>query len=386
MAVEIDYYDFLGVPRDADTDAIEDAVKKGMREWRKRTEASDLSVRQEAEVKVKQIEDARRTLLDAAKRAKYDQDLAGGVKQSSRPAPTASSSGVSWLEQAEGFLAVGDYHSAAYAAREATHVEVPNAKTWWVRSRANAGLGLWQDALYEARQATTMEDNNAEYHFNLGLVHEQMNSYNEAINSYRRAGTCDPSNPMYELAVGGVYASNGRYAEALPIIEAVYKKHPKDETANYYLGLVLIDLAENVPASKDKDGYIVKSDEEIHKMRAYAERAKSLNIVDPETRKAADHILAYLDEMEQKVFRPPWSLVLSGAALGADMGVGAAVIGGCCTITIFFLPVILLFAGFGSLGENPGAGFLMILVGAALCWLWWTLMYVPKWKHNKRGL
>lgn len=385
MAVEIDYYDFLGVPRNADNEKIEDAVKKAMREWRKRTEASDLGVRQEAEVKVKQIEEARQTLLDPARRAKYDQDLAGGVKEQTKPAPSVSGAGRSWLEQAEGFLAVGDYHSAAYAARQATQLEEPNARTWWVRSRANAGLGIWQDALYEARQAAAMDESNAEYHFNLGLVHEQMNTYGEAINEYRRAGTCDPSNPMYELAVGGVYVTIGKPGEALPIIEAVYKKHPQDETTNYYLGSVLIELAENVPASKDKDGYIVKSDDEITKMRALAERAKSLNIVDPETRKAADHILNYLAEMEKKVFRPPWSLIMSGAAAGADMGFLAMFIGGMCTLSIFLLPVILIFAGFGNMGSNPGAGLIMLLIGAGLCWVWWKYMYVPKWKHARRG-
>ena len=387
MAVDVDYYAFLGVARDADSEAIEGAVKKHMREWRKRTEASDLSVRQEAEVKVKLIEDARQTLLDGSRRAKYDQDLASGVAESAKPAPAASGrSQSSWLEQAEGFLAVGDYHSAAYAAREATHLEEPNARTWWVRSRANAGLSLWQDALYEARQATTMEANNAEYHFNLGLIHEQMDSYGEAIDEYRRAGTCEPSNPLYELAVGGVHASNGRTAEALPIFEAVYAKHPQDEMTNYYLGLALIDLAEDVPASKTADGYIVKSDEEIRKIRSFAERANNLNIVDPETRKAADAILRYLNDMETRVFRPPWALVFSGASLGAGMGFGAMIVGGCLTFTIFLLPIILIVAGFASMGASPGAGVVMLLIGAALCWLWWKLMYVPKWKHNKRGL
>ena len=386
MAVDVDYYAVLSVPRNADSETIEAAVKKTMREWRKRTEASDLGVRQEAEVKVKQIEEARRILLDQARRSRYDQELAGGVKESARPAPQTGGAGGSWLEQAEGYLAVGDYHSAAYAAREATHVEEPNAKTWWIRSRANAGLGLLQDALYEAKQATAMEDNNAEYHFNLGLVHEQMNAFGDAVTEYRRAGTCDPSNPMYELAVGGVYASTGRFEDALPVIEAVYRKHPQDPNANYYLGSVLIDLAEQVPASKVEDGYIVKSQEEINEMRTLTQRAKGLNIVDAETREAADHILRYLSDMETKVFRPPWSLIMSGAAIGADMGFGAMIVGGCCTISIFLLPVILLFVGFGNLGTDPGSGLLMILIGSGLCWVWWKLMYVPKWKHAKRDL
>lgn len=384
MAVELDYYDMLGVARNADSDAIEAAVKKAMREWRKRTEAADLSVRQEAELKVKQIEDARTILLDAGKRTKYDQDLAGGVKETQRPAPSAS--GMNWLDQAEGFLAVGDYHSAAYAAREATQVDGQSARTWWVRSRANAGLGQWQDALYEARQATSIETNNAEYHFNLGGVHEQMNAYAEAITEYRRAGTCDPSNPMYELAVGGVLVTNRKLAEALQVVEAVYQKHPRDENTNYYLGALLVEMAEDVPASKTQDGYIVKSQEEIDRMRALVQRATSLNIVEDDIKKSANHVISYLDRMEQKKFRPPWTMIMSGAAIGADAGCLAGVIGLTCTLSIFFLPLILIGAGFGNMGGNPGAGLLMLAGGGFLCWVWWKLMYVPQWKHNKRDL
>ena len=78
MAVEVDYYAILGIGRTAQKEAVEAAVKKSMREWRKRTEAADLSVRQEAELKVKWIEEARATLLDESKRRAYDADLAGG--------------------------------------------------------------------------------------------------------------------------------------------------------------------------------------------------------------------------------------------------------------------------------------------------------------------
>ena len=64
MAVKVDYYDVLGIPRTASDDEIKEGVKKQMRQWRKRTEASDLGVRQEAEMRVKQIEEARAILTD----------------------------------------------------------------------------------------------------------------------------------------------------------------------------------------------------------------------------------------------------------------------------------------------------------------------------------
>lgn len=386
MAVEVDYYVVLDIARDADNEAIEAAVRRGMREWRKRTEAADLGARQEAEVRVKQLEDARKTLLDPQARQVYDAELAAsGVERAQQPAAPQGGDSTQWLQRAEEYLAMGDYHSAAYAARESTQHETPNARTWWIRSRANAGLDLWQDALYEARQAVAMDDNSADFHFHLGNIHEQMNSPDEAIDEYRRAGTCDPSNPTYELAVGSVLMLTGRLEQAVTVVEAVYAKHPQDELANYYMGTVLIELAENAPADKDAYGYIVKSQEEIDQMRSLVDRTQALNILDPETKAAADNIQGYLGDMETLAFRPPWTMMMASATLGGNAGIGGLVVGGCCTLLVFFLPAILLIQGFGSLGQSPGAGIVLILLGGGLGWVWWKLMYVPKWKHNRRN-
>lgn len=385
MAVDIDYYAVLGIARNANDQAIEAAVKKSMREWRKRTEAADLSVRQEAEVKVKQIDQARTILLDGPKRAAYDRDLAGGVAGTTAPAHVDSGNGQNWLDRAEGFLSIGDYNSAAYAAREATREEAANGRAWWVRSRANAGLKLWQDALYEARQAVQLDDSSADYHFNLGLVNEQMAQYGDAITEFRRAGTCDPSNPMYELAVGGIYLSNDRPIEALPIIEAVYTKYPQDMNANYYLGMALCEAAESIPKKRNRNAYMVTSEDEIRRMRELATRATSLNLVDDEVRKNSTGILDYLAEMEKKTFRPPWALIFGASALGSDAGCTGAALMFAFVLTIVLLPIILLIAGLASLGSSPGAGIIMLLIGAGLCWVWYKLMYIPKWKQNRRG-
>lgn len=385
MAVDIDYYAFLGVARDAKAEAIEAAVKKLMREWRKRTEAADLSVRQEAENKVKQIEQARTTLSDAGKRAAYDRALAGGVREAPRTT-VDSGNGQSWLDRAEGYLAIGDYHSAAYAAREATQVEGTNARTWWVRSRANAGLKLWQDALYEAKQAVQLEDDSADYHFNLGLVYEEMGRWGDAITEFRSAGACDPSNVMYELAVGGVLLATGRTADAVPIFESVYSRHPQEPIANYYLGMALIDVAESVPRVRDGDTYYVTSAEEIHRMREIALRVKDLHIIDDEVGQAADHILAYLDKMEEKAFRPPRALLAGAFGAAAEAGCLGSVVILMMVVGLILLPVILVFAGFASLGQNAGGGCTMIMIGGGLGFLWYKLSWVPRWKHNKKDV
>lgn len=386
MAVDVDYYQVLDVPRTAKPPDIEAAVKKAMREWRKRTEAPDLSSRQEAEVKVKQIEEARSILLDTAKRAQYDTELAAGVRETGAPASQVDSgNGQTWLERAESYLAVGDYRSAAYAAREATHLEGSNAKTWWIRSRANAGLQSWQDALYEGKQAVQLDDINPDYHFSLGVIHEEMKSWDPAIIEYRRAGSLDPSNTLYELSVGGVFAERGRPQEALPIIQAVYEKDPQDKNANFYLGSVLIDLAERVPAKRNRTSYVVTSKEEIDGMRTLASRAKGLAIVDPDVRKQADHILAYLADMETTTFRPPWQWVATAGGVAAGAGCYGAFLGGLFILGVVLLPVILLIVGFANVSSNPGFGILCLLASFVLGFIWFRVSFIPKWKLNRRN-
>ena len=388
MTVNVDYYDVLKVGRAADSAAIEAAVKKSMREWRKRTEAADLSVRQEAELKVKQIEEARATLLNQAQRAAYDRALASGVKQPDQPKDSTTSGGDSWLDQSERYLAVGDYHSAAYAARQATQTMGDSARSWWVRSRANSGLNLWQDALYEAKQAVALEENNADYHYELGVVQEELGQYNDAINSFRRAGACDPSNPLYELSVGVVHLSAGHPEQALPLIQTVYAKHPNDENANYYLGATLLELAQSVPKVRDGDSFAVTSAAEIQQMRDLATRAKSLKIVDTDIRRDADDILQYLDKMERKVFRSPrhWLGGVTDQVVdaGSDRGCLGMVVAFALVGVILFLPLVLLISAFTAFNAgNAGLGLILLLLTIGSGWLWWRNTWVPAWKRNE---
>ena len=376
MAVDIDYYNLLGVPREASGDAITEAVKKAMREWRKRTEAADLSVRQEAELRVKHIQDAREVLGNPAKRSQYDTRLTReGVARAELPA--AGGAGSDWLEQAKGYLAIGDYHSAAYAAREATQSGVPSAESWWVRSRANAGLDKFDDALYEARAAVEMAATKPEYHFHLGAVSEEMSKWNQALSEYQEAARLEPGESMYQLAIGGVYAQNGMPEKALPIVEPVYMRNNDDESAAYYLATILIDLAEAVPAVKDSTGYVVTSAQEIAGMRTYLQRAEAVKHRPPDLQEAIRGIKTYLADMERKRFNVP-SGMLGLGGLGGCSGVFGVVF-------ILMLPIVLALLGFGAFsGGSPGWGFILLLAAAGLGYAWFNMLWVPGWKVNAR--
>ena len=63
-----DYYATLGVPRDADADAIKAAYRKLARKYH-----PDVSKEKDAEEKFKEVGEAYETLKDPEKRAAYDQ-------------------------------------------------------------------------------------------------------------------------------------------------------------------------------------------------------------------------------------------------------------------------------------------------------------------------
>lgn len=251
-----DYYDLVGVDRSASRETIDRRIRDQLRLWQRRTTSADLDRRQEAERKVQQLSEARSTLLDEEKRRRYDRQL--GAYRSSDPPPALPAvtdpgpSGVveqtgtaNWLDQARGYLAKNDHHSAAYAARE-TLRSMPNPPTeaWTLLARANAGLGRLDDALFEARRATTIEPASAEAHLALARVHEQRREWRDAARAFETAGTLDPGAEAPHLGMARSLARAGRAESAVERLERRYTRARDRTREGRLLGLGLMEVAE----------------------------------------------------------------------------------------------------------------------------------------------
>src|SRR5512142_2981227 len=74
MTVSGDYYQVLGVPRDADTKTIKDAFRRLARRYH-----PDVSTEPDAERRFKEIAEAYGVLSDPARRASYDAQGSAGL-------------------------------------------------------------------------------------------------------------------------------------------------------------------------------------------------------------------------------------------------------------------------------------------------------------------
>src|ERR1700691_4678389 len=79
-----DYYEVLGVPRDADQDAIRRAYRKMARKYH-----PDLNSDEDAEARFKEIGEANEVLSDPEKRERYDR-LGANWRQQEQAAPDTS--------------------------------------------------------------------------------------------------------------------------------------------------------------------------------------------------------------------------------------------------------------------------------------------------------
>ena len=365
----VNYYEILNVSQSADSATLEQKIKEELRTWRKRQASPDLSKRQEAELRVQHLSTARQVLLDATKRAAFDRTLAAQ--------PTSSDTGRrpeagrrDWLALTQEYLAQNDYHSAAYAAREATQQDGDSALAWNLRARANGGLGHLDDATYEARQAAELEPTNPQYQFDLGGLFEQRQQWDDALSSYQTAARLDPATFLYPLSVAGVYLQNDAPKRALPLIEEIYRDHPGETIVNYYLASCLVELAEGVPGVRQGNKYWITSAEEIRQMRALLERAMRLPYHDTELKQTLDKTLSYVDDCERVKFSVPPALLAFGLR---------------GLVFLFLVVIMLVFGGFSALGSGSvGAGLLLLLLGGGLGFLLVRSCWVPVWKQNKR--
>lgn len=277
----VDFYAILEITRDADDEQIKSAIKQQRRTWAKRQGHPDQQRRHEAEVRIQQIAEAERTLLDPNSRQQFDQRLANHRPPSS---PTSEASG-SWIERTQEFLDRGDAHSANYAAREATNLDGESDLAWALRAQSSLLLGNQRDAVFELQEALRISPNNPSYHFDLGSVYESEGQWGQALESFEKASQLEPDELMYRIAIASAHLQADRPDQALRMLRQLDSQHPGDDSVQFYMANALNDMVFSDLTELSDGSRIITSQEQTDKALELLGQARELSYKDPETRK-----------------------------------------------------------------------------------------------------
>ncbi|WP_040796460.1 DnaJ domain-containing protein [Nocardia higoensis] len=289
----VNYYEILEIAQPSDDDTIKKAIRKQRKEWRNRTAHPKAETRALAEKMTQHISDAEAVLLDPAKRADYNRQLAAQVNAPERP-QQGGGSGRNWLEITRQYLADGTPSRANYAAREATQNSPGDPEAWYLRGVTSSMLDNVADAEFELSEALRLDPNNASYHCELADLYASAEQWSRAQQSYQRASDLEPGNPYYQVGVATMHCAQERPDLALPTLEQSVAVNPQVELFRVHLAIALADNLTNQWSQFGDGSRSILNHAQLELSKTTLQRIKSLNVTDPE-------LTEHLDEIDRVV-------------------------------------------------------------------------------------
>lgn len=354
----VDYFKILDVPITAQAEEIKVAIKDKRRLWMQKTNSPQLERRQEAEVKVKQIDEAEKILLDSSKRSEYEKQLKTTATKDERTLDEAElKGGENLVKQGWDLLINDNIADAIYVATKATEKQGDNPEAWALLAQAKYRWGEIEDSIYEYKKAIKLKPNEPEYYFELGGVYESEQRWKDAVDNYQKASKINPSVSMYRAAIGQVFLRLEMYTDAIPILEKCVSEEPKNETYNWFLALAYNDLVvKSVMKSTADETYYIDSEDAANKCVEYFEKALALKYDDNDLKSLIRKNLEYAKWSLEKHF---------------TKGIGAIL----KMVGIAFVIVLIV--------QAIVNGFVAILSGLALLGIWVYINYKPGYSINK---
>jgi Flp pilus assembly protein TadD len=302
----IDYYALINVsPTISDAD-LKTALYAALRQWTNRQNHRQLEKRQEAERNVAHLEDAKKVLLDPAKRAQYNKILAKAADEQ-RPAEHNQVPAGNLIEAGWRYLQDGNVAEALYVATKATQQQGDNPAAWALLAQAKFRWGDTEDAIYEYKRAIQLRPNEASYYFDLGSVYETEHQYDHALQQYSRAVKIDPKTAMYRAAVGAVLCKEDNYSEGIPILERCVAEDPENSGFGWFLAVAYVNSAQlnwtYVPNGNSlgvPEGHYATTREQVIQAQRQLAKAAALKFDDEEL---ASHIRAVRTDIDSMMGR-----------------------------------------------------------------------------------
>lgn len=342
----VDYYKILDVAMTATVDEIKVAIKDKRRLWMQKTNAPQLERRQEAEVKVKQIDEAEKTLLDSSKRADYDRQLKTSSTKDERTVDDSALKDTENLVKQGWDLLINDrIADAIYVATKATEKDGANSEAWALLAQAKYRWGEIEDSIYEYKKAIKLKPNEPDYYYELGGVYESEQRWQECVDNYLKASKISPNVTMYRASIGQVYLRLEMYNDAIPILESCVKEEPNNETYSWFLAMAYNDLCVKNHMDQTSSGSCyITTEQGANNCIRYFKAALALKFNDSEMRNLISKNLEGAEWALKKHWGRPigqtikWSIILGVAfIIACAIKVPIIIIGVLIGIGLFVL-------------------------------------------------
>lgn len=313
----VNYYDLLEITRTATAEEVRAAITKQRRIWVRRQSSPDPDRRAEAEQRVRQIDQAEKTLLNAAERSAFDARLAG--ERSPLPPPRTSSGSDTnqppssgqrtahdWLERARTFLAQGNLGAATRAAREATSLAPGLAEAWHLYAQASAEDERPADAEWGYAEAIDLEPGNLDFRRGLGEAYLRQRKWRQAVGEFERVLQQAPDDAQAQAGLGEAYVNNGNAKQGLVLLEKAVEASPDDIGVKTSYAYALRDSAVDSLAELDGGAMVVLSGRQLALVRRNARKIRALRLDDPKVRELAGELRSLAKDAGKAVWLPSY--------------------------------------------------------------------------------
>ena len=324
----VDYYALLNLSPSASEDELKKALHREMRQWTNRTNAPQIERRQEAERRVKLLEQAEATLLDGPRRAQYDRELGSGAPASA--AEQIDLAGVADLvEEARRLLNSDRVADALFVAHKAVDANSQNPEAWALLGAAFSSFGEPEKSIGAYKRAIDLRPNAAGYHFDLGSIFESLEQWGEALRCYERAYKIDAAVLMYRAAYGVVLVKMGKPSEGIAILEQCVSQEPENPAYQWflaiafresaYLGWTRVEDGQTV-GLLEGPGYYATSIDHVVLAQDALTKALSLKFDDSALTQELTQLKEDVDSNTKRRFTGNWFVGGIVGAIGALMG------------------------------------------------------------------
>lgn len=261
----------LGLEPTASNDRIRAAITEQRRAWRRRTTSPELGVRQEAERRMKLLDDAEHTLLDPDRRAEY---LA-------EPAQSADAGDGRWIVKALEHLEHGRHSAAVFNAQQAIDDDPANPYAYSVLAEAAAAGGDSWAASEAIGAALRLEPDDSRLHAQQAAILADAGEAPRAVGALQTAVSLNPDEPVYHERLIDLLVSTGDVDAAIDAAERAYQRHPDDGDIRTALADAIAERAVLAHHELPDGRLVITTPEQADYVESLCDRGLSVQAPDP---------------------------------------------------------------------------------------------------------